>query len=849
MRIVIDLQGAQTESRFRGIGRYSLSLAQAMARNAGEHEIWLILSAAFPETILDIRHAFDGLIPQERIRVFDVPRPILEYCDYQIANAWRTRAAEKIRECFIQQFQPDAVLVASLFEGYWDDSATSVGAFCDGTNTAIVLYDLIPFLNPGLYLSTLLLKQYYDRKIQSLKNAGLLLAISDYSRLEAIEALELNPDRVATISTAVDERFRPCSYTSEAIASLYNRLGVTRKMVLYAPGGFDVRKNFDSLFTAYAMLPSELRANYQLVIVGKQGGESRGDLQRLRKQAGLAEDELVLTDYVSDNDLVALYNLATLFVFPSKHEGFGLPVLEAMSCGTPTIGSNTTSIPEVIGWDFALFDPNSAQSIADKMAHVLENKSFRGQLREYGLRQAKRFSWDISSRRAISAIEAQPKFTRGCKSSGTPDRYGLASLLKSLAEIDTSCKASNSDLLTVARAIAFNTGSDVPRQLLLDISVIIHEDAKSGIQRVVRSILLELLNKSPDGYEVRPIYFDGQQYLYATRFISQFLNKQAPVTTDEIAEFNQDDIYLALDLNAHLTQAVHPLHRRLQCIGVHMYFVVYDILLVKRPDWWPAGTSTIFEEWLKSISQVATGLICISAAVADEVRAWLKHNPPSRLAGLMVSSFHLGADVENSLPTKGLPEDANAVLNLLKAKPSFLMVGTLEPRKGHTQTLAAIEQLWTQGTDANLVIVGKQGWQLEALVKKIRKHPELNKRLFWLEGISDEYLEKVYAACTCLVAASEGEGFGLPLIEAAQHKLPIIARDLPVFREVAGEHAFYFSGLEPQALADAIKQWLMLKAEGRVIGSGGIRWLTWHESTAQLLDVFMIYQKRRANDE
>jgi hypothetical protein len=121
------------------------------------------------------------------------------------------------------------------------------------------------------------------------------------------------------------------------------------------------------------------------------------------------------------------------------------------------------------------------------------------------------------------------------------------------------------------------------------------------------------------------------------------------------------------------------------------------------------------------------------------------------------------------------------------------------------------------------------GWLVETLVERLRHHKELGQRLFWLEGISDEYLEKVYAASICLLMASEGEGFGLPLIEAAQHKLPILARNIPVFREVAGEHAFYFSGLEPEALVKAIKEWLELYKEGRHPKSDAMPWLNWRE--------------------
>ena len=158
----------------------------------------------------------------------------------------------------------------------------------------------------------------------------------------------------------------------------------------------------------------------------------------------------------------------------------------------------------------------------------------------------------------------------------------------------------------------------------------------------------------------------------------------------------------------------------------------------------------------------------------------------------------------------------------------------MEPRKGHTQTLQAFELLWAQGAQINLVIVGNQGWMVEELSKRLHKHPELNNRLFWLQEISDEYLEQIYAVSTCLIAASEGEGFGLPLIEAAKHKLPIIARDIPEFREVAGDHADYFSGLAPASLASAVEHWLAVYANNGMPKSAGMPWITWSQSADQL---------------
>jgi glycosyltransferase involved in cell wall biosynthesis len=382
MRILIDLQGAQTESRFRGIGRYSLSIAQAIARNAGRHEVWLALSGAFPDSLDDLRTAFAGLVPPERIRVFDVPRPVAEH---ETTNRWRARAAEHVRAHFLAEMQADVVLVTSLFEGYVDDAVTRIDKDVPGVRTAAILYDLIPYLKPEVYLPTTLLRQYYDRKIASLRNADLLLSISAYSRTEAVATLGLNADRVVNISTAVDGRFQRVQYPDELTRALRERLHIRRDILMYAPGGFDHRKNFDGLIQAYAQLPAQYRAAYQLVIVSKINRGDQANLQALAAQAGLRDDELVLTGYVSDDELVMLYNMAALFVFPSLHEGFGLPVLEAMSCGAPVLGANATSVPEVIGCEDALFDPAVPAQIAAKIQQVMADDALRARLREHGL--------------------------------------------------------------------------------------------------------------------------------------------------------------------------------------------------------------------------------------------------------------------------------------------------------------------------------------------------------------------------------------------------------------------------------------------------------------------------------
>ena len=243
------------------------------------------------------------------------------------------------------------------------------------------------------------------------------------------------------------------------------------------------------------------------------------------------------------------------------------------------------------------------------------------------------------------------------------------------------------------------------------------------------------------------------------------------------------------------------------------------------------------KHWLNSIIKVSDNILCISEAVAKDVRVYIDS------LGIVVTNlpkitfFHLGADIDSSLPSKGLLENDKFVLEEIKSKTSFLMVGTIEPRKGHSQVLKAFDNLWKEGFDVNFVIVGKKGWMVDKVIDMIERHPELSKRLFWLDSVSDECLQKVYQYSDCLIVASEGEGFGLPLIEAAQHELSIIARDIPVFREVAGEHAYYFKNDSSDiVLSNAFKGWLSLYKVGKHPSSNKMPWLTWRESTEKLLD-------------
>ena len=174
MRIIIDLQGAQASNRNRGIGRYSQALAYHICKHAGEHEIHLLLSDAFSSCIEEIRALFDEVIAQERIHVISVLQPCSEVNPAHEANR---KLNEAMREAYLAQLQPDIVLISSLFEGLIDDAVTSIKTFSN-IPTAVVLYDLIPYINRRPYLENPVVETWYFHKVDSLKRADLLLSIS-----------------------------------------------------------------------------------------------------------------------------------------------------------------------------------------------------------------------------------------------------------------------------------------------------------------------------------------------------------------------------------------------------------------------------------------------------------------------------------------------------------------------------------------------------------------------------------------------------------------------------------------------------------------------------------------------
>lgn len=1390
MKIVIDMQGAQAQSRKRGIGRYSLALVQALVREAAAHDVVLLFNALFQEGLSDTLQLFSGLPKPPGIRLWMPPAPI--FAADETNNSSR-QAAEQLYESVLASEQPDWVLLTSLFEGLSDDSATSIKAWLPEQRVAVVLYDLIPLIRRSPYLDNPAYARWYYDKLEHLKRADLLLAISSSSRDEALSHLNSQPDRVINISSACDAHFKPVQLSAVQIKALRARYRLTKPFVMYTGGG-DSRKNLEGLIRAWALLSPVTAKGHQLAIVCQIEPRDQARLHQLATSLGIAAGTLVLTGYVPEQDLVELYNLCHLFVFPAFHEGFGLPVLEAMACGAPAIAANTTSLPEVIGRSEAMFDPHDDQSIADKLQQALTDHDYRARLRHDGLLQSTRFSWKQSARSALAAMEqaraehaaapsaaatglprlayvsplppgrsgisfysadllpalassyqidvfvddsahaaataawnnqsnsyyrilpasslpqsaheyhqvlyhfgnsayhhymfdllervpgivvlhdfylsgvvadregtlgqagywqstlqdshgytavrdrqtepdsaavvlrypanlpvlqratavivhspyslqlarrwygpqaaddwycipllrhpalASPALrqqarhelglpadalvacsfgylgptklnqrlidawlssslalrpdawlvfvgdladneygrrlrksirqspaaariritgwvdddtyqqylqaadigiqlrtcSRGetsaavldCLNNGLatlvnangsmadlPDRvvyclpdqftdseltgaldqlasddalrerYGRAAAalvhgqhspaycaaryhevierVASRSSTHASCLAdqmastgqlagwSDNCLARLATSLDFSlperprlpvfylditrlvvrgataapltarvldhwlqnpprdyqlepvVASSVPGQyrqagkyiverlglkvqqppaallspragdywlcleqpdvsaarngwlaflrlqgvhvtevdqpvnaghqdawfealrdqlqprqdgrpvLWVDISELVCRDVGTGIQRVVRNMLAHWQHNPPGGHQLQLVYADSRQegYRHARGYQLARLGLPRELLPDGPINPLAGDVFLGLDLQPHVVDRQQKTYARWRKQGVEVCFVVYDLLPLRLPECFRDGAFQTFSRWFEVVSQ-SDRLLAISRTVAGQLQHRLQGRPGCPAP--RIDWFHLGADLDPGVDagqkTAGqehLAEPGLARLDL--ASPTLLMVGTLEPRKAHAQVLDAMELLWHNGQPVNLVIVGRPGWQVEQLQERLRQHPQTGHRLFWLPECSDPLLQWLYDHCSVLLAASIDEGFGLPLIEAARHGLPVLARDIEVFREVAGAHASYFSGTDAQALADSVQGWLACFAAGTHVRSQEMPRQTWQDSAAQLAGLILRKERHCAD--
>lgn len=267
----------------------------------------------------------------------------------------------------------------------------------------VTVHDLIPLLLPA-YRGSPMVRLYTTLASSSARRAAAVIADSECSRRDIIQHLRIPPARVHVVYLAADARHQPV----EDIGSIRAKYRLPGKYLLYL-GGFDRRKNVQVLIQAFARLPDLYRDGYRLVLGGVVLGRESAFFpapDRLAREAGLPGDALVSLGWIEEEDKPALYSGATVFLYPSVYEGFGLPPLEAMACGTPVICSNASSLPEIAGDAAITLNPHDAGGWAAAIRMVATEPARREEMRSRGIAQAAHFSWERTARETLAVYRS-----------------------------------------------------------------------------------------------------------------------------------------------------------------------------------------------------------------------------------------------------------------------------------------------------------------------------------------------------------------------------------------------------------------------------------------------------------
>lgn len=371
---------------------------------------------------------------------------------------------------------------------------------------------------------------------------------------------------------------------------------------------------------------------------------------------------------------------------------------------------------------------------------------------------------------------------------------------------------------------------DSPRRLLVDVSTIAQHDAGTGIQRVVRGIWQHLYKGDLGDVALVPVAATARRGYGIAAFDPVSGSFSLPDPGAPLLKARAGDMFLGLDLAAHRLARHERQLARWRRAGASITLVVYDLLPLQRPDWFPDSTGRNFQKWMKVLMRRADRAICISGQVSQDLAIMLAQMRAPRRHSIERHVMPLSGAMEQSGPTMGLDARGRDALDRLEGQAGVLMVGTIEPRKGHDCLIAAMEYLWASEADAPpLVIVGRPGWRTEPLQAQMRDLETREPRFLWLDSASDELLADLYGKAALVAVPSRGEGFGLPIVEALRHGRKVLARDIPVFRELAQPGLSYFDDETPPALAARLQEVLQKPDPAPVTGAG------WDASAEALL--------------
>jgi glycosyltransferase involved in cell wall biosynthesis len=362
-----------------GSGQYTSNLLQALAKANPTNKYLLISPGPAPS------------VSEFQLPISNLQSPI---SNFQLPTSNLRKNLTKL--CFEQVAFPLACRRLELDLAHVPYFASPLFS---AVPTVVTVHDLIPLILPA-YRGSPLVRLYTRLVAAAARKAEAIITVSQASRQDIVRCLHIPPERIHVTYEAAGDAFQPvedeaCPEPSrrDQLASIRQKYALPERYLLYL-GGFDQRKNLSTLLRAFALLVNR-QPQARLVIAGQVpawDGPLFPDPRRLVRELGV-EERVVFTGWVPEEDKPALYSGATAFVFPSLYEGFGLPAVEALACGTPIIASDRSSLPEVVGEGGILVEPTDAKALAEAMEMLLVDDALRAELRQRALTQASKFSW------------------------------------------------------------------------------------------------------------------------------------------------------------------------------------------------------------------------------------------------------------------------------------------------------------------------------------------------------------------------------------------------------------------------------------------------------------------------
>ncbi|MDY3115522.1 MAG: glycosyltransferase family 1 protein [Sutterella sp.] len=544
----------QTDSRFRGIGNYSRQLATALCKNLNEaDEIHILLNGGHPdkENTLDVRRYFSKLIPNSRIHCWYPPYELPYKEPEEHLNLVDTIYSE-----YINYLNPDVLLILSPIEGPDYCFYTTFNNVNKDIVKVSVVYDYIIKKWKDFPL-----RPWYDHRLSNLARADLLLGISYTIHQEN----KLNYPNITSVNidSDVSELYNR-EIDIEEWENQKNKQHITKPYFLYS-GSLDDRKNVGFLLAAYSLLPEYLKEKVDCLIVSGKTNNLIDRVIETAKRYGLKDlNNIHFLDYVKDEELKSLYQHTKCFIFPSTDEGFGMPVLEAMRCGAAVIGSNVTSIPEIINNEIALFDPYDVKALTDKLAKIINDDSYHEALVKNSLEQQSRYSWNKSSKIVLNEIKGK------CleKNKNPVSIFNFNNLIDKVKLLTNDQNIDN-----ISRCLA----KTFDRVSLPCIFVDYGEFHKANYTKLIEAFKNLYSKNSIQNINIIPVKWshDYGSYVYDKTTSLQVFNRFL-ATNNEIIDYSEQDIFWGINVDSLNDNIKKSYIRNMQMHGVKTVFNITD---------------------------------------------------------------------------------------------------------------------------------------------------------------------------------------------------------------------------------------------------------------------------------